>query len=187
MGKAVKILRTPIPDLMVVETTPHSDARGAFARLYCEHELTECVGSRHIVQINHSKTSAAGAVRGMHFQRPPHAEVKMVRCLKGRAWDVAVDLRSRSPTFLHWHAEVLTSENARMMVIPEGFAHGFQVLEAETELLYLHTAVYTPDAEGGLRHDDPRLGIDWPLPVTDLSLRDTSFPLVDMGFDGITP
>lgn len=181
----MNILPTPITNLMVVETAPHRDARGAFARLYCEQELAEVIGHRHIVQINHSRTALVGAVRGMHFQRPPHAEMKLVRCIKGRVWDVAIDLRTQSPTFLRWHAEELTPTNTRMMVIPEGFAHGFQVLEADSELLYLHTAFYTPDAEGGLRHDDPRLGITWPRAVADLSPRDTSHAYLDSDFQGI--
>ncbi len=181
----MNILPTPVPNLMVVETAPHADARGAFARLYCERELTGLIGERRIVQINHSRTFHVGAVRGLHFQHPPHAEMKLVRCLKGRVWDVAVDLRPDSQTFLHWHAEELTLANTRMMVIPEGFAHGFQVMEPESELLYLHTAFYAPNAEGGLRHDDPRLGIDWPLAVTDLSPRDASHVLIDSNFQGI--
>lgn len=181
----MNILPTSIPGLMVVETTPHVDARGAFARLFCERELAELIGARRIVQINHSRTATVGAIRGMHFQRPPHAEMKLVRCLKGRVWDVAVDLRRNSPTFLRWHAEELTPANAHMMVIPEGFAHGFQVMEAESELLYLHTAFYTPDTEGGLRHDDPGLAITWPLPVADLSPRDSSHPLIKPDFNGI--
>ena len=185
MGKAVNISHTPIPDLVVVETTSHIDNRGAFARLYCERELAYIIGPRRIVQINHSRTAAIGAVRGLHYQRPPHAEMKLVRCIKGRVWDVAVDLRHGSPTFLHWHAEELTPANSRMMVVPEGFAHGFQVLEPESELLYLHTAFYAPEAEGGLRHDDPSLAINWPRAVTDLSARDGSHPLIDLNFSGI--
>lgn len=185
MGQVVNILRTPIHDLSLVETTPHTDKRGAFARLFCERELADLIGPRRIVQINHSRTVTVGAVRGLHFQSPPHAEMKLVRCLKGRVWDVAVDLRPNSPTFLHWHAEELTPASARMMVIPEGFAHGFQVLEPESELLYLHTAFYAPDAEGGLRHDDPCLGIVWPLAVTDLSQRDASHAYIDSDFQGI--
>lgn len=181
----MNILRTPIDGLMVIEATPHIDARGAFARLYCERELAEVIGQRRIVQINHSRTTQVGALRGLHFQYPPHAEMKLVRCIKGRVWDVAVDLRQGSPTFLRWHAEELTGDNQRMMLIPEGFAHGFQVLEAESELLYLHTAFYAPEAEGGLRHDDPRLGIRWPLSVSDLSARDASHPLIDASFQGI--
>ncbi len=181
----MNILTTPVPNLMLVETAPHADGRGAFARLYCESELNNLIGERRIVQINHSRTDRVGSVRGLHFQRPPHAEMKLVRCLRGRVWDVAVDLRPDSPTFLYWHAEELTPANTRMMVIPEGFAHGFQVMEPESELLYLHTAFYAPDAEGGLRHDDPRLGIDWPLAVTDLSPRDASHALIDSNFQGI--
>ena len=112
--------------------------------------------------------------------------MKLIRCLRGRVWDVAVDLRAGSPTFLHWHAEELAGGDARMVVIPEGFAHGFQTLEAESELLYLHTAAYHQPAEGGLRYDDPRLAIAWPLPPHDLSRRDVSHPLLDDDFTGIT-
>lgn len=176
---------TPLPGVMVVTGRPHIDPRGSFARLFCERELEAIIGNRYIVQINHSRTSTVGAIRGMHFQHAPHAEVKLVRCLKGRVWDVAVDLRADSPTFLKWHAEELAPENARMLVIPEGCAHGFQVLEPESELLYLHTACYTPEAEGGVRHDDPRLGIAWPLPVTDISPRDMGHPPVGPDFSGL--
>jgi dTDP-4-dehydrorhamnose 3,5-epimerase len=185
MVNSVNLQPTSIQGLMVVETIPHNDHRGAFARLYCEHDLVSIIGTRRIVQINYSRTAAIGAVRGLHYQHPPHAEMKLVRCLKGRVWDVAVDLRHNSPTFLSWHAEELTPTNTRTMVIPEGFAHGFQVLEPESELLYLHTAFYTPDAEAGLRHDDPRLAIHWPLVVTDLSARDAAHPLIHSDFSGI--
>lgn len=185
MDRFVKTLPTAIPDLVIVETSPHSDARGAFVRLYCEDELQSLIGNRRIVQINHSRTTAVGAVRGLHFQNPPHAEMKLVRCLKGRVWDVALDLRRDSPTFLYWHGEELTPANSRMMVIPEGFAHGFQVLEPDSELLYLHTASYAPDAEGGLRYDDPSLGIAWPLAATELSTRDALHPLIQADFEGI--
>jgi len=181
----MNIEATAISGVRLVATTRHADHRGSFARLYCERELAPVIGNRRIVQINHSRTSTVGAVRGMHFQRPPHAEMKLVRCLKGRVWDVAVDLRQDSPTFLKWHAEELTPENTLMLVIPEGCAHGFQVLEADSELLYLHTAFYTPEAEGGTRHDDPRIAIGWPLPVTDISQRDTAHPLIGSDFHGI--
>jgi len=181
----MNILPTSMKGLSITTTVAHGDTRGAFARLYCEHELASLIGQRHILQINHSRTLAAGAVRGLHFQHPPHAEMKLVRCLKGRVWDVAVDIRKNSPTFLHWHAEELTPDNARMMVIPEGFAHGFQVIESDSELLYLHTAFYAPQAEAGLRHDDPRLGITWPVTVTDISARDAKHPYIDTEFQGI--
>lgn len=182
----MKLLPTVIHGVAIVELYSFSDHRGAFSRLYCEHELAAVIGDRHIVQINHSRTSMVGTVRGLHFQHSPHAEMKLVRCLKGRAWDVAVDLRAGSPTFLHWHAEELSPDNARMLVIPEGCAHGFQVLEADSELLYLHTAFYTPTAERGLLHNDPRLGITWPLPVTDLSDRDRRHLPIAPDFPGIT-
>lgn len=182
----MNILPTPIPGLMVVETMPITDTRGAFARLFCDQALNALIGPHKIMQINYSRTVNVGAVRGMHFQYSPHAEMKLVRCLKGRVWDVAVDLRYRSPTFLQWHAEELTPNNGRMMVIPEGFAHGFQVLEPESELLYLHTAPYTPSAEGGLLHSDPKLGIHWPLNVTDLSERDADHPLINEAFQGVS-
>jgi dTDP-4-dehydrorhamnose 3,5-epimerase len=183
---SMNILQTVLPGVVVIESPPIADDRGVFSRFYCEHELTSVIGKRRIVQINHSRTANVGAVRGMHFQKPPHAEIKLVRCLKGSVWDVAVDLRAGSPTFLQWHAEELTPGNARMMVIPEGCAHGFQVLEADSELLYLHTAFYTPESEGGVSCTDPRLGITWPLPVTDLSRRDSSHAPISNDFRGIT-
>ncbi|WP_459973862.1 dTDP-4-dehydrorhamnose 3,5-epimerase [Mycobacterium sp. MUNTM1] len=181
----MNILDTPVPDLKIARSSPHRDDRGAFMRLFCAEELQPVLGNRQIKQINQSKTSRAGAVRGLHFQHSPHAEMKMVRCLRGRVWDVAVDLRPNSPTFLHWHAQELAQDDAQMLVIPEGFAHGFQVMEPDSELLYLHTAFYHPSSEGGLRYDDPRLAITWPLPPQDLSPRDRSHPLLDTDFAGV--
>jgi dTDP-4-dehydrorhamnose 3,5-epimerase len=186
MGFKLRLLPTFISNLIVVETSPVKDSRGAFARFYCESDLRELIGERRILQINHSLTSNIGAVRGMHFQAPPYAEMKLVRCLRGRVWDVAVDLRAGSPTFLKWHAEELSPNNARMMVIPEGFAHGFQAIEPESELLYLHTSFYNPTAERGLRHDDPLLGIKFPLAVTQLSDRDSEHPLIESNFQWLT-
>ena len=171
---------------MVVGTQVSADHRGAFARLFCHEALGHVVGSRQIVQINQSRTSRVGAVRGMHFQRAPMAEMKLVRCLKGRVWDVAVDLRAGSPTFCRWHAEELSEENRRMLVVPEGCAHGFQVLDAESELLYLHTAPYTPSLEGGVQPIDPMLAITWPLPMQDLSARDREHPWLTTDFAGLS-
>ena len=176
---------TGIPGLFVAEASLLGDHRGSFARWFCQRELDSVIGERKIVQINHSRTRRTGTVRGLHFQLPPHAEMKLVRCIRGRVWDVAVDLRAGSDTFLQWHGEELSPENGRMMLIPEGFAHGFQVLEPESEMLYLHTAFYSPGHEGGVRWDDPAIGIRWPLPVSDLSDRDRSHPLIDRGFSGV--
>lgn len=185
MDAVMRVTPTPIDGVIRVDTTMHTDARGAFARLYCERELASFIEHRRIVQVNLSRTSRVGAVRGMHFQYPPHCEMKLIRCVRGRVWDVAVDLRRRSSTFLKWHAEVLSPEGTAMMVIPEGCAHGFQVLEPESELLYLHTAAYAPDAESGVRVDDGRLGIAWPLPISHLSARDAAHLLLDDAFRGV--
>ena len=182
----MKIRQTPIMGLVAIDSDSQIDQRGIFARLYCQKELCEIVGTRQILQINQSCTRNIGAVRGLHYQLEPHAEMKLVRCLKGKVWDVAVDLRSGSPTFLKWHAEELSPENATMMIIPEGFAHGFQVLEADSELLYLHTAYYASSAEAGVRPTDSRLSISWPLPVQDLSDRDLSHPLLTSDFTGLS-
>jgi len=187
MGHTVKLSATTLAGVYLAESATVDDHRGALMRLYCEHDLAPALGVRRIVQINHTRTRAVGAVRGMHLQYPPHAEMKFVRCLKGRVWDVAVDLRAGSSTFLKWHAEELCPENGRMMVIPEGCAHGFQVLEADSEMLYLHTAFYTPASEGGYSCHDGRLDIHWPLPVKDLSVRDASYPPLASDFRGLTP
>jgi dTDP-4-dehydrorhamnose 3,5-epimerase len=181
----MRILRTPIDGLMLVDTESRADSRGFFSRLYCLEALRELIGPRQIVQINHSCTRNIGAVRGMHYQQGSHAEMKLVRCLRGKVWDVAVDLRDGSSTFLKWHAEELSLENGKMMVIPEGCAHGFQVLDTNSELLYLHTNFYQPSAEGGVRATDTMLSISWPLPVQDLSDRDQNLPLLTPDFKGL--
>lgn len=174
-----------VPDVFSVDTCRPGDQRGSFARFFCAGELAPLLGTRQIVQINHSHSREAGTVRGMHFQYPPHAEMKMVRCVRGKVFDVAVDLRQGSATFLHWHGETLSAENDKMLVIPEGFAHGFQTLTENTELLYLHTAAYAPQHESGVRFDDPALAIDWPLPFTVCSQRDKQHSLIKDGFSGI--
>ena len=181
----LKINITPINDLLVIDVDQHFDSRGAFARLFCQRELEAYLGGKSIVQINYSRTLKAGSIRGLHFQKPPYSEIKFIRCIKGSVWDVAVDLRANSSTFLHWHAEVLSDKNMSTMLIPEGFAHGFQALENGSELLYLHSNYYSPDAEDGLRYDDPALDIVWPFEIKDLSIRDLNFPLIDAAYKGI--
>jgi dTDP-4-dehydrorhamnose 3,5-epimerase len=176
---------TPLAGVVSVESTPFRDSRGSFFRAFCDQELYQPLAGQPIRQINVSRTERVGAVRGLHFQHPPAAEIKLVRCLRGRVWDVAVDVRRGSPTFLRWYAEELTPESHRMLLIPAGCAHGYQVLEEGSELLYLHTASYQPELEDGLRFDDPALGIDWPLPPGDLSARDQGHPLLAADFAGI--
>lgn len=176
---------TQLKGLTVVHRKPIADERGFFARFYCAEEFKGACLNRPIAQINHTLTKCAGAVRGLHFQWPPHAEAKVVSCLRGEIFDVAVDIRRGSPTFLKWHGEILSAENQKSLLIPEGFAHGFQSLTEDCELLYLHTAAYSADAEGALHHSDPRIGIPWPLSVTELSARDREHPFIDESFFGV--
>jgi dTDP-4-dehydrorhamnose 3,5-epimerase len=182
----MKIIPTPIAGVVIVQTSPFRDPRGAFYRAFCDGELASILERRTICQVNMSLTEMVGAIRGLHFQYPPDAEIKLIRCLQGRVWDVAVDLRPDSSTFLHWHGVELSPANALMMVIPEGCAHGFQVLTDRSELLYLHTAPYQPQSEGGIRYDDPAIGINLPLAITDLSERDISHPLLSTYFTGVS-
>ena len=174
----MKINDTPFQDAFIIEPEPFKDDRGLFARIFCQQELQHILHNKNIVQINHSLTKQKGAIRGMHFQCPPMAEIKMVKCLRGSVFDVIIDLRKLSSTFGKWHGEILSSDNMKMMYIPEGFAHGFQTLEQNSELLYLHTEYYSPEYEGGVRFDDPDLAIDWPLPPAVISERDRSLPLL---------
>lgn len=176
---------TPLAGLRCVQRLLLGDARGFLSRLFCADELAQAGWQRPVAQINHTFTAASGTVRGLHFQQVPHAEMKLVSCLAGAVWDVAVDLRAGSPTFLHWHAEELSGANGRALLIPEGFAHGFQALSADVTMLYLHSAPYAPQAEAGLQVLDPRLAIDWPLPVHGLSPRDAAHPMLTPGFQGV--
>ncbi len=176
---------TPLPGLKLVQRKAIEDHRGFLSRFYCAYEFRLAGITKPIAQINHTLTRKKGAVRGLHFQHPPHAETKMVSCLKGEIWDVAVDLRSDSPTFLQWHGEILSAANRKSLLIPEGYAHGFQALTEDCELIYLHTADYHPEAEGALNVTDPRLSISWPLPIDDLSERDRNHPLISSSFQGI--
>ncbi|OGP70463.1 MAG: hypothetical protein A2Z73_06150 [Deltaproteobacteria bacterium RBG_13_60_28] len=170
----------PLDGAALIEAEPFQDHRGLFVRFFCTRELGRLFGERQIVNVNFSLTHQTGAIRGMHFQYPPHQEMKLVRCLRGTVFDVLIDLRPESPTFLKWHGEILSAANMKMFCLPEGFAHGFQALEPDCGVLYLHTAFYAPDAQGGLRYDDPGVGIEWPLPVTEISQRDASHPLLEL-------
>ena len=162
-----------------------ADARGRFKRQYCEREFAEAGLNTRWVQANHSVTLGKGSVRGMHFQQAPYAEAKLVSCPVGRAFDVAVDLRHGSGTFLQWAAVEI--DEATSFYIPEGCAHGFQALTDEVHLIYQHSAPYLAEAEGGVRFDDPAIGIEWPLPVGTTSERDRSFKLIEANFEGIRP
>lgn len=173
-----------LPGLVVVQRMAVEDHRGFLSRIFCGDEFIEAGVNKQIVQINHTYTKMKGTVRGLHFQCPPYAETKLITCLKGIVFDVAVDLRKGSPTFLQWYGEVISAVNRRSLLVPEGFAHGFQTLTKDCELVYLHTAPYRPDSERGVRYNDPAIGIVWPLEIVDLSQRDASYPLLE-NFEGI--
>ncbi len=179
------ITQLPLPGLYAADRRKVGDSRGFLARIFCAEDLSAGGWVKPIAQINHTFTAHRGTVRGMHFQRPPHAEMKLVTCLRGEVWDVALDLRSGSPTFLQWHAERLSPENGRAMVIPEGFAHGFQTLTDDAELLYCHSEPYVAAAEAGVSPTDVMYSIRWPLPITELSARDAGHPLLTTEFAGV--
>lgn len=169
---------TPVFGVVIVERHPRGDERGSLARLY----EPDAVPLGTIAQINHTVTRRAGTVRGLHFQRAPHLEAKLVSCLSGAILDVAVDLRDGSPTFGRHVAAELSAENTRALLIPEGCAHGFQTLTDDCHLLYLHSAPHAPEAEGGIHHASPALGIGWPLPPVAVSARDAALPMLDDAF-----
>ncbi|HLX93842.1 MAG TPA: dTDP-4-dehydrorhamnose 3,5-epimerase [Puia sp.] len=168
-----------------IEPDIHSDERGWFARYYCKREF-ESIGHREEwLQCNHSYTKSSGSIRGLHYQLPPYEEIKLVRCVRGSVFDVVVDLRKNSPTLMQWHGAELSATNRKMMYIPRGFAHGFQTLSEDCELIYHHTEYYEREHEAGIRYNDPRLGIRWPLEPGVISERDRQHALLDQSFKGI--
>lgn len=180
-----EVVDTTLRDLKVIERKPIGDSRGYLERLFCRTDLAPLIGARVIDQINHTLTSRRGTVRGLHFQRAPYAELKVVSCIRGAVFDVAVDLRRNSPTFRRWHGETLSEQNRRSLIIPEGFAHGFQTLDESCELLYFHTAAFVREAEGGVHPEDPMLSIRWPERITELSDRDRAHPMLMDDFRGL--
>lgn len=172
--------------LKLVTLDIRRDDRGSFGRLFCRKEMAEAGIPSEIAQVNHSCTAVVGAIRGLHFQHPPATETKVIRCVRGAVWDVAVDLRAGSPTFLQWRAVELRADRPTMIVIPDGFAHGFQSLTDDAELIYFHSAFYAPEHEAGIHAMDARLGITWPLPVTQQSARDQNLPFVSPDFEGLS-
>jgi len=182
----LKFIKTKLQGLYIIQPEPFKDNRGTFSRVFCERELKEIHFGKKIVQINQSFTKREGSIRGMHFQYPPNGEIKLVRCIAGRIFDVAVDLRNKSPTFLEWHSEVLSANNMKIMYIPEGFAHGFQTLQDDCDIVYFVSAFYSPESEGGIRYNDPKIKIEWPIKITEISEKDRNYPLIDQNFEGIS-
>ena len=170
----------------IVELKPFTDDRGMFVRTFCKNEFQEIGHVKEFIQFNHSVTNKKGTIRGLHYQVPPYSEIKLIRCVRGSVYDVIVDLRQHSPTFLKHVSVELTEHNLLSLYIPEGFAHGFQTLEDNTQLIYHHTAYYTPGHEAGIRYNDPSVGISWPLPVSVITDKDMNHDLLTNSFKGIS-
>ena len=177
--------QTTLADSYLVTLEPKGDSRGWFARTYCKETFKQIGHDKEWVQMNHSFTARKGTIRGMHFQLSPHAEIKMVRCIAGAIFDVIIDLRRNSATYLKWFGAELSAQNKKMMYIPEGFAHGFQTFTDDVELIYHHSAMYNAAAEAGIMYNDKSIGIQWPLSLTEISDRDKNHPLVDSTFKGL--
>jgi dTDP-4-dehydrorhamnose 3,5-epimerase len=180
----MKFEHLSISGLSIIHYNAFRDERGSFKRIFCVDSCKEILGDRKIIQINSSSNTDIGTVRGMHMQTAPAAELKIVQCVRGRVWDVAVDLRQGSSTFLYYNAVELSEDDDKAYVIPEGFAHGYQVLEAPSELLYFHTHGYAPDYGVTVNPIDPRINIHWPLPIQTLSKKDKNQSFLSDDFQG---
>lgn len=180
-----KISDLSLCGLKIIVRNKKDDHRGFFSRLFCTEELATAGWTKPISQINQTLTYQQGTIRGLHFQYPPHAEMKLVLCTQGEVWDVVVDVRSNSSTFLHWHAEKLSDKNCKAILIPEGFAHGFQTLTNDVEMFYCHSSSYRAASEYGLNPRDPHLAITWPRNITNISSKDASHPFIDTDFQGV--
>ncbi len=172
----MKFIQTPLKDACIVEIEPHSDQRGMFARAFCRREFEELGMKPDVVQCNISSSIRKGILRGLHYQSAPFAETKMVRCIKGGIYDVIVDIRPGSPTYLNWFGVELTSNNRRMLYVPEGFAHGYQTLEDDSEIFYMVSQFYSPEFERGIRWNDRLLGVEWPCSDPIISPKDAGYP-----------
>jgi dTDP-4-dehydrorhamnose 3,5-epimerase len=177
--------KTPIVGVCVVERQQANDERGHFARLFCDDDLAMAGWPGPIAQVNESWTARRGSLRGMHYQVPPHADAKLVTCVRGAVLDVALDVRAGSSSFLRWHAETLSWDNGRALLLPPGCAHGFQALTDDVLLIYCHSHRYTPSADSGINPRDPQVAIDWPLPIADMSERDRTRPMLTRDFTGV--
>jgi len=185
MTQRFNFTETRLKGLYKIERKPIIDNRGYFSRFFCAEEFKEIGFIQPIAQMNHTITNKKGAVRGMHYQCLPYTEKKIVTCIRGEVIDVAVDIRKASPTFLQWHAEILSEQNQSSLYIPDGFAHGFQALKPNCELLYIHSCIYNPGSEAAINALDPELGIDWPLDIAEISERDKNHPMINESFEGI--
>ena len=181
----MKFDRIPLEGARVIELEKRGDERGFFARYFCEREFAAEGLESRFVQINNSFTGRKGTLRGLHYQLPPAAEAKIVRCVRGVLWDAIVDLRPNSPSYLKWYGAELSAENRLMMYVPRGFAHAILTLTDDAEALYLVSTFYSPEQERGLRWNDPAFGINWPIEPTDISPKDAKWPDFNPVFHGV--
>jgi dTDP-4-dehydrorhamnose 3,5-epimerase len=186
LSSNLELIQTTIKDLFIIQRKIFSDHRGTFLRIFSDNELKAIGLNKYISQVNYSFTKEKGTTRGLHYQMPPMAEVKIVTCIEGEIFDVAVDLRSNSPTFLKWFGAILSENSFNSLYIPEGFAHGFQTLKENCKIIYCHTSSYSQECEAGINILDPILSIKWPLEPINLSQRDISFSFLNPNFIGIT-
>ncbi|MBE7411769.1 MAG: dTDP-4-dehydrorhamnose 3,5-epimerase [Leptospiraceae bacterium] len=182
----MKFLDTPINGLYIIERNIVSDDRGYFFRIFAKEELLKIGHTKPIVHINFSHANNRYTTKGLHFQYPPYSEIKIVTCVKGEVFDFVVDLRKNSPHFLKWFGITLSEKNKKSIYIPEGFAHGFQSISEDSELIYLHTESYRKESEGGINIFDPKIGIQLPSPPVNLSDRDKNFSFLNNDFEGVT-
>lgn len=183
----MKFLKTPIDGAHIIELERREDHRGFLGRLFCEREFTAAGLEGRFVQINNSSSTRKGIVRGLHYQAPPHAEVKVMRVIRGSIFDVIVDVRNGSPTFGRWFGAELSADNRRMMYAPRGFAHGFLSLTDDVEVIYMASAFYAPGFERGVRFDDPKVAIAWPIPPLEVSDKDRAWPDLDEAYHAVSP
>jgi dTDP-4-dehydrorhamnose 3,5-epimerase len=181
----MKFVETPLKGAYIIELESFRDDRGFFARTFCKREFKEIGHIKEFVQFNHSMTIQKGTIRGIHFQVPPSSEIKLIRCIRGKVYDVIIDIRKHSATFLQYFGVILSEENLKTIYVPEGFAHGFQTLENNSQMIYHHTEYYTPQNERGLNYKDQLFKIDWPLVPINVSEKDQKYPLIDNNFKGI--
>jgi dTDP-4-dehydrorhamnose 3,5-epimerase len=175
---------TPLKGSYIIDLEPFTDDRGWFARTFCKNEFIRVGHNEEWVQLNHSLTKQTGTIRGMHFQMHPFSEIKLVRCIAGAVYDVIIDIRKGSSTFLNYFGAELSSANKKMIYIPKGFAHGFQTLSDDSELIYHHSQFYTPAAQRGIKYNDRLINISWPLAPVDISVKDTEQEELDANFKG---
>jgi dTDP-4-dehydrorhamnose 3,5-epimerase len=181
----MKFRGTSLKGAYIIELEPYFDDRGLFARTFCKDEFKRINHDKEFVQFNHSHTLKKGTFRGMHYQLPPYTETKLIRCIRGKVYDVIIDIREGSPTLLQYFGIELSDENMLSVYISDGFAHGFMTMEDNSDLIYHHTGYYTPGHEGGIRYNDPAIGIQWPGEITTITEKDANYPILDDRFKGI--